>query len=140
VTVDWLTDQLAGWWSAQHIFFYRLTAGLGPFDRNICILTTRGCKSGREISKPLWYYEQNGRLHIIASHGGSDRPPAWYLNLIANPAVQVEIGWSRKPYRARTLGAEEAKALWPEVLKRNPLYAAYQKMTNRRIPIVELAP
>ena len=52
-----LTDQLASCWSAQHVFLYRLTAGLGPFDRNICILTTRGRKTGREISKPLWYYE-----------------------------------------------------------------------------------
>jgi deazaflavin-dependent oxidoreductase (nitroreductase family) len=138
--MDRLSDQLAGWLSAQHVFFYRLTAGLGPFDRHICILTTRGRKTGHEISKPLWYYEQHGRLHIIASHGGSDLPPAWYLNLVANPEVQVEIGWSRKRYRARALSDEEAKALWPEILKRNPLYAGYQKMTSRRIPIVELAP
>lgn len=103
-------------------------------------MTTRGRKTGREVSKPLWYYKQHERLHIIASHGGSDQPPAWYLNLVANPEVQVEIGWSRKHYLARTLNESEAKALWPEILKRNPLYACYQLMTSRRIPIVELAP
>jgi F420H(2)-dependent quinone reductase len=119
---------------------YRLTAGLGPFDRNICILTTRGRKTGREISKPLWYYERKGRLHVIASYGGSDRPPAWYLNLAADPEVQVEIGWSHRRYRARTLSDQEAKKLWPEILKRNRLYGCYQRMTTRNIPIVELAP
>jgi hypothetical protein len=44
--VDWLTDQLAGWWSAQHVFFYRLTAGLGPFDCNICIPAARQLTAG----------------------------------------------------------------------------------------------
>jgi hypothetical protein len=68
------------------------------------------------------------------------KPPAWYLNLVANPEVQVEIGWSRKRYRARTLGDEKTKRLWPEILKGNPLYACYQWMTSRRIPIVELVP
>ncbi len=58
-----LSGKLAEWLSEQHAFFYRLTGGLGPFDRNICILTTRGRKTGREISKPLWYYERRGRPH-----------------------------------------------------------------------------
>jgi len=135
-----LRGKLANWLSGQHAFFYRLTGGLGPFDRNICILTTRDRKTGREFSKPLWYYERRGRLNIIASNGGSDQPPAWHLNLVADPEVQVEIGWSRKRYRARTLSDEEAETLWSEILKRNPLYGLYQRMTSRRIPIVQLAP
>ncbi len=110
-----ITDELANWLSAQHVLFYRLTAGLGPFERKICILTTCGRKTGREIPKPLWCYERDGRLHVIASYGGSDRPPARYLNLLANPEVQVEIGWSRKRYRARPLSEAEAKTLWPEI-------------------------
>jgi deazaflavin-dependent oxidoreductase (nitroreductase family) len=76
----------------------------------------------------------------VASYGGSDRPPAWYVNLTANPDVQVEVGWSRQRYRARTLDDTEAKPLWTEILKRNPAYADYQRRTDRKIPIVELTP
>ena len=138
--VDPLTEWLTNWWSAQHVFFYRLTGGFGPFDRSVCILTTRGRRSGREIAKPLWYYQQGDRLYVVASYGGSDRPPAWYVNLRANPDVQVEVAWTRKRYRARALGDTEARPLWSEILKRNPAYGDYQRRTDRRIPIVELSP
>jgi F420H(2)-dependent quinone reductase len=138
--VDPLTEWLTTWWSAQHVFFYRLTGGFGPFDQSICILTTRGRRSGREIAKPLWYYRQDGRLYIVASYGGSDRPPAWYVNLRADPEVQVEVGWSRQRYRARTLDETEARPLWEEILRRNPVYSDYQRRTQRQIPIVELSP
>jgi deazaflavin-dependent oxidoreductase (nitroreductase family) len=138
--VDPLTEWLTSWWSCQHVFFYRLTGGFGPFDRSICILTTRGRKSDREIAKPLWYYQQGERLYIVASYGGSDQPPAWYVNLRANPAVQVEVGWSRKRYHARALGDTEARPLWDEILKRNPAYSDYQRRTDRKIPLVELSP
>ena len=74
----------------------------------------------------------------MASYGGSDRPPAWYLNLRADPDVQVEVAWSRKRYRARVLGENEARPLWDEILKRNPAYGDYQRRTDRKIPIVEL--
>ena len=138
--VDPFTKFFARWGSEAHVFFYRLTGGAGPFDRNICILTTRGRKSGRQISRPLWYYERDGRVHVIASFGGSDIAPAWYKNLAANPAVEIEVGGPRKPAHARTLSDEEAEKLWPEILKRNPLYANYRQRTARKIPIVEITP
>jgi hypothetical protein len=84
MSIGRLTGALANWVSAQHAFFYRLIGGLGPFDRNICILTTRGRKTGRQISKPLWYYKQRDRLHVIASHGGSDQTPG----LVSQPGRQ----------------------------------------------------
>jgi len=121
-------------------FFLSFDGGFGPFDRSICILTTHGRKSGRDIAKPLWYYEQGDRLYVVASYGGSDRPPAWYVNLRANPDVQVEVALSRKRYRARALGDTEARPLWNEILKRNPAYGDYQRRTDRKIPIVELSP
>jgi deazaflavin-dependent oxidoreductase (nitroreductase family) len=138
--VDPLTEWLTNWWSAQHVFFYRLSGGFGPFDRSICILTTRGRRSGRDIAKPLWYYAHDDRLYVVASYGGSDRPPAWYVNLRANPDVEVEVGWSRKRYRARVLGDTEASPLWDEILTRNPAYGDYQRRTDRKIPVVELSP
>ena len=117
-----------------------VTGGFGPFDRSICILTTRGRRSGRDKAKPLCYYEQGDRLYVVASYGGSDPPPAWYVNLRANPEVQVEVAFSRKRYRARALGDTEARPLWNEILKRNSAYGDYQRRTDRKIPIVELSP
>jgi F420H(2)-dependent quinone reductase len=126
--------------SGAHVYFYRLSGGAGFLNRNTLILTARGRKSGREISKPLLYVEDKGRLYIVASYGGSDSPPSWYLNLRKNPEATAEVGSSKRRCRARTLSAQEAKPIWPRLLEMYPTYAEYQKKTSREIPIVELAP
>ena len=126
--------------SQAHAATYRLWGGWGPLNRNTLILTTRGRKTGREISKPLLYFEDQGRVYLVASYGGNDSPPQWYLNLSKNPQVKAEIGRSAKTYRARTLSPEEAKPIWPRLLEVYPTYAEYQKKTTRVIPIVELDP
>ena len=126
--------------SQFHVAAYRLSGGWGPLNRNTLILTTRGRKSGREISKPLLYFENQGRIYLVASYGGNDSPPAWYLNLVKNPEVKAEVGRSVRNCRARTLTEKEAKPIWPRLLAIYPAYAGYQKKTTRQIPIVELAP
>ena len=126
--------------SQFHVAAYRLSGGWGPLNRNTLILTTRGRKSGREISKPLLYFEDQGRIYLVASYGGNDSPPAWYLNLVKNPDVKVQVGRSVQSRRARTLSAKEAKPIWPGLLAVYPTYAEYQKKTTRQIPVVELAP
>ena len=126
--------------SQFHVAAYRLSGGWGPLNRNTLILTTRGRKSGREISKPLLYFEDQGRIYLVASYGGNDSPPAWYLNLVKNPEVKAEVGRSARNCRARTLTEQEAKPIWPRLLAIYPAYAGYQKKTTRQIPIVELAP
>jgi deazaflavin-dependent oxidoreductase (nitroreductase family) len=126
--------------STTHAALYRLVGGAGGLNRNTLILTTRGRKSGREISKPLLFFQNDGRVYIVASYGGNDSPPAWYLNLVKNPEVKAQIGSKTGTYRARTLSAEEAKPIWPGLLAIYPSYGDYQKKTTRQIPIVELAP
>ncbi len=126
--------------SQFHVAAYRLSGGWGPLNRNTLILTTRGRKSGREISKPLLYFEDRGKIYLVASYGGSDSPPAWYRNLVKNPEVKVESGRSTRTCRARTLSADEAKPIWPRLIEIYPSYAEYQKKTARQIPIVELDP
>ena len=138
--IDPITEQFIRFVSGSHVAFYRLCGGMSPLNRNTLILTTRGRKTGRQIAKPILYVEYDGRLYLAASYGGSDSPPAWYLNLVANPEVRVERGWSRKTCRARTLSDEEALSVWPKLLAMYPPYADYQKKTSRLIPIVELTP
>ncbi|MGH7858529.1 MAG: nitroreductase/quinone reductase family protein, partial [Candidatus Binatia bacterium] len=107
---------------------------------NTLILTTRGRKSGREIATPLFHVAEGERLYVVASFGGNDEPPGWYKNLLANAEATVEVGARRGRYRARTLDAQEAQAVWPKLLAMWPSYASYQKRTKRWIPVVELAP
>src|SRR5262249_46479529 len=127
--------------SRLHMSLFRWlgTAGPGAF-RNTLILTTRGRKTGREVATPLLYVEEDGKLFIVASFGGSDTPPGWYLNLSANPDVSVESKNGSRSYRARSLRSEEAGKVWPKLLALYPTYASYQKKTTRVIPVVELTP
>ncbi len=134
------TEMVTRWFSWMHVNFYRTWGGSGPFNRNVLVLTTRGRKTGRTIPKPLIYYENEGRLYLVASYGGNDNHPAWYLNLVANPEVTVERGNERRTYRARTLSEAEAKGVWPGLIRIYPTYADYQKRTSRVIPLVELTP
>jgi deazaflavin-dependent oxidoreductase (nitroreductase family) len=136
--VDPLTHAWTRWFSSMDVAFYRLFGGLSPFDWNKLVLTTRGRKTGREISTPLLFFERDGKLYVVASYGGSDTPPAWYLNLENHPEVDVERGWSRTAYRARTLPPPEKQAVWPILVGTYPAYADYQRRTTRDIPVVEL--
>ena len=138
--VNSFTHQMIRFVSKMHVATYRLFGGMGLLNRNTLILTTRGRKSERAIDKPLLYYQEDGKAYLVASYGGSDTPPAWYLNLTANPEVEAQIGSARRKYRARTLSAEEKLAVWPKLLAIYPSYADYQKKTEREIPVVELAP
>lgn len=138
--VNPFAHQFTRYLSAIHVGFYRLWGGAGPFDRNVCIVTTRGRKSGREIAKPLIHFKRDGKFYLVASYGGSDQPPAWYLNMVANPEVKVELGSERKTCRARTLSPAEKQEVWPNMVALWPGYADYQKRTTRDIAVVELSP
>lgn len=80
------------------------------------------------------------RPALVASFGGSDKAPDWYLNLVANPEVTVERRWARGGYRARTLAPEERQEMWPRLVALYPAYEDYQRRTSRTIQLVELAP
>src|SRR5258706_8640030 len=135
----WLATFVRGM-SRAHAGLYRLLGGVGFMNRNTLVLITRGRKTGRETAAPLLYVEDSERLYVVASFGGSDTPPGWYRNLVVNPEVKAEVGGTTRRYRARTLGEDEARPVWPKLLAIWPTYESYQKRTARVIPIVELAP
>lgn len=105
-------------------------------------LTTTGRKSGQPRSTMLTSPVQDGStLVIVASRGGDDHHPAWFLNLQANPAVEVKLkGKPKEPMRARIPAAEERGALWDRVVTAQKRYAGYQSKTDREIPLVLLEP
>jgi deazaflavin-dependent oxidoreductase (nitroreductase family) len=105
-------------------------------------LTTTGRKSGRPHSIMLTSPVQEGNtIVVVASRGGDDHHPAWFLNLQANPQVEVAMkGGSRRRMRARVATPEERARLWPLVIADHKNYAGYQTRTQREIPLVLLEP
>jgi deazaflavin-dependent oxidoreductase (nitroreductase family) len=104
----------------------------------VLILTTTGRRSGESRSTPLIYQPDGDAYAIVASKGGADEPPAWYLNLEADPKVEVQVLAERFAARARTASAEEKPALWAKMVEAWPAYDEYQAKTSREIPIIVL--
>lgn len=112
-------------------------------------LTTTGRSSGLPRTalltvparEPLPGGQSGERLIVIASRGGDDLQPAWYLNLVAEPRVLVAApGEHPRPYRARTADPDERARWWPEAVRAYGGYAQYQRRTRREIPVVILEP
>jgi len=105
-------------------------------------LTTIGRKSGQRRTVMLTSPVRDGSaLVIVASRGGDDRYPAWFHNLVAQPAVDVALqGGAAVPMHARVATAEERTRLWPLIIADHQNYADYQTRTDREIPVVLLDP
>jgi deazaflavin-dependent oxidoreductase (nitroreductase family) len=105
-------------------------------------LTTTGRKSGQPRTVLLTSPVQEGETYVVvASRGGDDVHPAWFLNLRDDPAVQVATGSGpKRPMRARIADADERARLWPQVAAEYKGYASYQTKTSREIPLVFLEP
>lgn len=107
----------------------------------VLLLTTTGRRSGKRrttmLTTPI---EEEGRVVLVASYGGDPRHPTWFLNLRANPDVEVTMVGSRRHMRARVATPEEKEGLWPRVVGRYRGYGQYQTRTSREIPLVILEP
>ncbi len=102
------------------------------------LLTTRGRKSGLLRRTALYYGEDSDHYVIVASNGGDDHHPAWYLNLVEHPEVEVQVGADKFAALAHTADAEERARLWPLMVSVFPTYARYQKKSKREIPVIVL--
>ncbi len=105
-------------------------------------LTTKGRKSGQPRTVMLTSPVQEGdAIVIVASRGGDDTHPAWFLNLRDDPDVEVAFaGKPKQKMRARVANAQERPALWAKVTAEQPRYGGYQTKTDREIPLVLLEP
>lgn len=111
------------------------------FRMPVVELTTIGRKSGKRRSTMLTSPVQDGdSLVLVASYGGDDRHPTWFLNLRDNPKVDVTMRGQTRSMRARVASAEEKARLWPGVVAAYKGYAQYQTRTERDIPLVIVEP
>ncbi len=116
------------------------------------LITTTGRRSGLARTNGLTYCTDRGDLVVVASNGGSDRPPAWLLNIEADPRVTVRVGRRVMAATARVATPEERAQLWPKVNRTNRglsrifhpgvagRYDVYQRHTSREIPVVLIRP
>jgi deazaflavin-dependent oxidoreductase (nitroreductase family) len=125
----------------EHIDRYRATDGEDGHDwqgTKALLLTTKGRKSGEPRTAPLIYGQSGDKYLVVASKGGADDPPAWYLNLQADPEVEVQVLGDRFKARARDASPDEKPELWKTMTAEWPAYDEYQQKTDRQIPVVVL--
>lgn len=126
----------------EHVDRYRATDGEEGYSwqkgTTILLLTTRGRKSGAERTTPLIFARNGDDYLIVASRGGTDAPPGWYVNLQAEPDVQVQVRGDVFRAHARDATPEEKPELWRKMAAVWPDYDEYQKKTDRDIPVVVL--
>lgn len=128
---------------AEHVRQYLETDGQVGHEWNgvpILLLTTTGRKSARPRTSALIYGRDGDDYLVIASAGGSDAHPAWYLNLLAEPAALVQVKADRIPVIAHTPSPRERERLWEIATGYWPNYDIYQTRTSRPIPVVVLRP
>lgn len=128
--------------SRLHRVLYRSTGGaLGRrlVDNDMLLLTTRGRHSGRPHTVPLLYLMDGDRRQVvIASYGGRPYHPDWYLNLVDQPSVEVQIRRDRFPARAHVADSSERDRWWASAVEAYEGYAEYDTRSDREIPIVFL--
>lgn len=135
-----ITDSPTGWVN-EHVRQYVEsggTKGTRFYGHAALLITTRGRKTGKLRRTALYYGTDRDHYVLVASNGGSRTHPAWYLNLTANPEVNVQVGAERFTARARTVTGDERPALWELMVKTFRTYASYQAKVKRELPVVVL--
>jgi deazaflavin-dependent oxidoreductase (nitroreductase family) len=139
-TPEWITEHLRVYRESGgaegHLFDSTAAGGRGWVTS--LLLTTTGRRSGEPRTSPLFYGAIEKGYIVIGSKGGSDTHPGWYLNLLANPLVEVQVAKERFSARARVATGEERTRLWEQMEQLYPPYRAYQEKTRRPIPVVVL--
>lgn len=129
--------------NSVHRLALKVGVGRDLMKMPVVELTTVGRKSGQPRSVMLTAPVVEGDTYVVvASRGGDDQHPAWFLNLRDRPDVQVSVGGpgNPKPYVATVADADERARLWPKITADHDNYAGYQRKTDREIPVVLLRP
>jgi deazaflavin-dependent oxidoreductase (nitroreductase family) len=124
---------------AEHVRVYQETNGEQGYLWNgapILLLTTKGRLSGEPRTIAIIFSRWGDSYVIMGSKGGSPTHPKWYLNILEDPQVKVQVKGDVFDARARTAQSPEREKIWAEALKTWPRYEEYQSRTERQIPVV----
>jgi deazaflavin-dependent oxidoreductase (nitroreductase family) len=135
---DWVTEHremyLRSGGAKGHVM--DITAVGGYAFTTHCLIKYKGRKSGKVFITPLIYGDIGGEVVIVASKGGADHHPAWYLNITDNKQVEFQIATQAFRGTWREPRGEEREKVWKFMVDVFPSYANYQKSTSRQIPLV----
>jgi deazaflavin-dependent oxidoreductase (nitroreductase family) len=148
---DWLPGSRAGTWVFSHVMpvadkvTYRLSGGRKlalPYvgQLNTVMLTTTGAKSGKSRSHPVVAFPDGKDIIVVASNWGKANNPAWYYNILANSAVEVEHNGKSAVYQARVVMGAERKIYWKKAVSYYSVYEVYAERSGRELPIMVLKP
>jgi deazaflavin-dependent oxidoreductase (nitroreductase family) len=130
-------------WVAEHIRNYVRTGGAEGsrlFDNDVLLITTRGRITGKLRRTPVMYGCDGDNYIVVASYRGMPSHPCWYLNLVANPEVILQVGPHIFAAKARTVTEDEREPRWAMMASRFPTFVTYQEQTTRRFPVISLEP
>lgn len=137
----WIQEHLARYMATDGAEGYLWDASVGGGQGLVptLLLTTVGRKSGRVLTMPLIFGRSGDDYVVVASKGGAPTHPAWYLNLQAQPEVELQVKAEKFKARARTAVGEERASLWARMVAIYGPYAQYQAKIDRQIPVVVLS-
>lgn len=107
---------------------------------DLLLLTTTGRRSGQQRTTPVLYLAEPDRWLVVASNGGADWEPGWWLNLQAGSPATIEVDGRTVPVRGTEIAGQERERLWPLLCDRVFDYNTYQVKVRRRIAVVALTP
>jgi deazaflavin-dependent oxidoreductase (nitroreductase family) len=146
----WVPDVIHAM-SRVQTWMYQRTGGLlgsrwylgGTLRRGgvpLCLLTTRGRRSGQPRTTPLLFIRDGETVVVVGSQGGLPSDPQWVRNLRADPHCELQVGRDRRPHRARIAKDAERDRLWPILVAYYPDFESYASWTERTIPVLILEP
>lgn len=128
----------------EHVDRYRATDGEEGHEWQpgvfTLLLTTTGRRSDEPRTAPLIYGRHGDDYVVVASKGGDPSHPDWYVNLTADPEVEIQVGAAVSPATARDADGDERTELWETMTGIWPQYDEYAEKTDRTIPVVLLTP
>ena len=131
------------WGTRLHAAIYRLTRGrvLGRVGgQPVLLLETAGRRTGQPRTTPVQYLAEGDTFVVVASNAGAERPPAWYLNLRANPHARVHVGGRTIDVRAQEAAAQERAELWQRLTAANRYLERAARKAGRDLPLMALVP
>jgi F420H(2)-dependent quinone reductase len=130
-------------WVAKQVDVYESSGGTeGVTIQGVpcVVITMRGRRTGKVRKAGVMRVEHEGAYAAVASKGGDDHHPGWYLNLLADPDVTVQDGPVVHTLRAREVAGDEKAAWWARAVDVWPAYDEYQRKTDRAIPVIVFEP
>lgn len=131
------------WVTRLHAWVYRRSGGrlLGRMGgRPVLLLQSTGRRSGQTHITPVQYLADGDTFVVVASNAGAARPPAWYLNLRANPHARVALGARSIDVRAQEAAGQEREALWERLTDANRYLKRAARKAGRDLPLMALVP